>query len=154
MSFQSAVAYPRVYLDKSRKRLNGVSTVASTFLYFAYGSNMLPARLRERCPSAKVVGPRIARSWNLEFSKSSKDGSGKATLVTDSNSATPGVIFQIDLAEQEYLDKHEGVGFGYQRDDTFAVEGSIVPTSCYIGTSLDHTLRPYDWYLATVIAGA
>ena len=26
-----------------------------TFLYFAYGYNMLPARLLGRCPSAKVV---------------------------------------------------------------------------------------------------
>lgn len=27
-----------------------------TFLYFAYGSNMLSARLKARCPSAKVIG--------------------------------------------------------------------------------------------------
>lgn len=125
-----------------------------TFLYFAYGSNMLPARLLGRCPSARVVGTGVARAWSLAFSKASKDGSGKATLVTDPNSAVPGVIFEIDLAEQEHLDRHEGVGSGYRRDDTFAVEGSSVPASSYLGTSLDSTLRPFDWYLATVIAGA
>lgn len=124
-----------------------------TFLYFAYGSNMLPARLLARCPSAKAVGTGVARAWSLEFSKASKDGSGKATLAAAPNSAVPGVIFEIDLAERERLDQHEGVGFGYRRDDAFAVEGSTVPTSCYLGTSLDHTLRPFDWYLATVIAG-
>jgi hypothetical protein len=125
-----------------------------TFLYFAYGSNMWPARLLGRCPSARVVGTGVARAWSLAFSKASKDGSGKATLVTDPNSAVPGVIFEIDLAEREQLDRHEGVGHGYRRDDTFAVEGSSVPTSSYLGTSLDNTLRPFDWYLATVIAGA
>ncbi len=125
-----------------------------TFLYFAYGSNMLPARLLGRCPSAKAVGLGLAREWNLEFSKASNDGSGKATLIAAPNSAIPGVIFKIDLAEQEQLDKHEGVGFGYRRDDTFAVEGSTAPTSSYLDTSLDHTLRPFDWYLATLIAGA
>lgn len=125
-----------------------------TFLYFAYGSNMLPTRLLGRCPYARVVGTGVARAWSLAFSKASKDGSGKATLVTAPNSAVPGVIFEIDLAEQEQLDRHEGVGYGYRRDDTFAVEGSSVPTSSYLGTSLDNTLRPFDWYLATVIAGA
>jgi hypothetical protein len=55
------------------------------------------------------------------FSKASKDGSGKATLVTAPNSAVPGVIFEIDLAEREQLDRHEGVGSGYRRNDTFAI---------------------------------
>lgn len=125
-----------------------------TFFYFAYGSNMLPARLIGRCPSAKVVGLGVARAWSLEFSKASKDGSGKATLVVAPNSAVPGVIFEIDLGERQYLDLHEGVGFGYRRDDAFAVEGSPAITSTYLGTALDEEVRPYDWYLATIIAGA
>lgn len=125
-----------------------------TFFYFAYGSNMLPSRLLGRCPSAKAVGLGVARAWSLKFSKISKDGSGKATLVAAPNSAIPGVIFQIDLGEREQLDQHEGVGFGYKRDDDFVVEGSAGPTSSYFGTALDQALRPFDWYLATVIAGA
>ena len=80
-----------------------------TFFYFAYGSNMLPTRLLGRCPSAKAVGLGVARAWSLEFSKASKDGSGKATLVAAPNSAIPGVIFEIDLSEREQLDQHEGV---------------------------------------------
>lgn len=125
-----------------------------TFFYFAYGSNMLPARLLGRCPSAKAVGLGVARAWSLEFSKASKDGSGKATLVAAPNSAIPGVIFEIDLREREQLGQHEGVGFGYKRDDDFVVEGSAAPTSSYFGTALGQALRPFDWYLATVIAGA
>lgn len=31
-----------------------------TFLYFAYGSNMLPARLQARCGSARVIGAATA----------------------------------------------------------------------------------------------
>ena len=125
-----------------------------TFLYFAYGSNMLPARLLDRCPSARALGTSIAHGQKLEFSKASKDGSGTATLVAAPNSAVPGVIFEIDLGERKQLDLHEGVGFGYRRDDAFAVEGSPALTSTYLGNALDEALRPYDWYLATVIAGA
>ena len=46
------------------------------------------------------------------------------------------------------------MGFGDKRDDDFVVEGSTVPTSSCLGTSLDQALRPFDWYLATVIPGA
>lgn len=129
-----------------------------TFLYFAYGSNMLPARLMDRCPSARSVGVGIARNLALEFSKASKDGSGKATLVAAEGSRVPGVIFEIDLAERSDLDRHEGLGSGYRREDALLIDdvarGGIARTSSYLGTSLDAQLKPFDWYLAIVIAGA
>jgi len=129
-----------------------------TFLYFAYGSNMLPARLLDRCPSARPIGVGIARDFSLKFSKASKDLSGKATLVAAEGARVPGVIFEIDLAEQSELDRHEGLGSGYRRDDAMPIDdiarGGTVQTSSYLGTSLDAHLKPFDWYLAIVIAGA
>lgn len=129
-----------------------------SFHYFAYGSNMLPSRLLERCPSAKPIGVALAANVGLEFSKISKDGSGKATLAPLSGSTVPGVIFTIDTAERAALDKHEGLGLGYRRDDAFSVRalnsGEIVEASTYLATSRDPELIPFDWYLATVIAGA
>lgn len=128
------------------------------FHYFAYGSNMLPARLINRCSSARLIGTGIAPNYRLAFSKASKDGSGKATLVAARGARLPGVIFEIDDSERAALDRHEGLGLGYRREDAFVVEG-IVPgstflTSTYLATSLDAQLKPFDWYLATVIAGA
>lgn len=129
-----------------------------TFLYFAYGSNMLPARLRDRCPSARPIGVGIARDFSLEFSKPSKDLSGKATLVVAEGARVPGVIFEIDLAERSGLDRHEGLGSGYRRDDSLLIDdvarAGTVRTSSYLGTTLDPHLKPYDWYLAIVIAAA
>lgn len=129
-----------------------------TFHYFAYGSNMLPSRLLDRCPSAKPIGVAVAANVGLEFSKASQDGSGKATLAPLGGSTVPGVIFTIDIAERAALDKHEGLGLGYRRDDAFSVQalnsGEIVETSTYLATSRDPELMPFDWYLATVIAGA
>lgn len=129
-----------------------------TFHYFAYGSNMLPSRLLDRCPSAKLIGVALAPNFGLEFSKTSKDGSGKATLAPLDGSTVSGVIFTIDTAERAALDKHEGLGLGYRRDDEFSVRalnsGEIVETSTYLATSRDPGLMPFDWYLATVIAGA
>jgi hypothetical protein len=128
------------------------------FLYFAYGSNMLPARLLDRCPSARPIGLGIARDLAIQFSKASKDGSGKATLVAVEGARVPGVIFEIDLAERTKLDRYEDLGSGYRRDDALLIEdvarGGTVRTSSYFGTSLDGQLKPFDWYLAIVIAGA
>jgi cation transport regulator ChaC len=129
-----------------------------SFLYFGYGSNMLPARLCTRCPSARALGLAIARDFTLEFSKPSTDGSGKATLVPSPGSAVPGVLFEIADADREALDLHEGAGHGYRRVDDFTVEklpaGDQGEATTYIATTTDPQLEPFDWYLAVVIAGA
>lgn len=130
-----------------------------SFLYFAYGSNMLPARLQARCASARVIGAANAPGFDLEFSKlSRKDGSGKATLVTAADMATPGVLFEIDKADLGALDRAEGAGFGYDRADDFTAEitgtGERITAATYIAGTTDRQLKPFDWYLALVVAGA
>lgn len=127
-------------------------------LYFAYGSNMLPERLRARCESARVVGIAHAIGYELEFSKVSNDGSGKATLSNTDGGVTPGVLYEIERSELPALDGAEGVGFGYNRVTDFAVEGmgtgEHLAVTTYVGSRIDRRLKPYDWYLALVIAGA
>lgn len=63
-----------------------------TFLYFAYGSNMLTSRLLARCRSAKTVGLATCLGHRLTFEKRSIDGSGKATMLGDLAHAVPGVL--------------------------------------------------------------
>ena len=52
-----------------------------TLCYFANGSNMLTMRLRKRCPGAIPTKRAYAADWAVEFSKPSKDYSGKVTLI-------------------------------------------------------------------------
>ena len=78
-------------------------------LYFAYGSNMLARRLKYRCPCAKKVALKRVESYSLEFSKKSKDGSEKATLVEDKNNCVHGVLFEIKAKlNWNGLDRTEG----------------------------------------------
>jgi hypothetical protein len=134
----------------------------STFLYFAYGSNMLAEWLHTRCPSARPLGIAIARGFFLSFSKRSKDGSAKATLVKadESEHAAYGVLFEIPRREQAALDKAEGKGKGYDRDDAFMVVRLADETEAAASTYLaslqgcDECLVPYDWYHALILAGA
>ena len=126
--------------------------------YFAYGSNMLTKRLKKRCPGAVPTKRAYADDWAIEFSKPSKDCSGKATLRRKTGSRTPGMLFKIPEAEVCRLDKYEGVGKGYERCDTFSVrladDGEIVQVTTYLATRIKPDCKPYDWYLALVIAGA
>lgn len=126
------------------------------FLYFAYGSNMLSSLLLARCPGAKVIGTTFARNYALELSKKSIDGSGKATLIENTDSIhTPGVLFEIEAGEREALDKFEGAGKGYDRVDEFSVETTDEPVTAttYLVSATQSDLIPFDWYLALVIAG-
>jgi len=128
-----------------------------TFLYFAYGSNMLSLRLKDRCHSAKKLRIATAIDFELNFSKSSKDGSGKAGIVSAAGTSVLGVVYQVDKGDLPALDKHEGAGFGYERIDNFSVlnpEDESVITTTYLPTMIDLKLKPYDWYLALVLAGA
>ena len=81
-----------------------------TFIYFAYGSNMLTERLRmrKRCPSAEPIGVAEAQGYRLVFKKESEDGSSKATLARGEHSdKVYGVLFQINKAELGRLDAEE-----------------------------------------------
>ena len=131
-----------------------------TFTYFAYGSNMLKERLRQRCRSAKAVGVALASGYTLKFYKMSIDGSGKATLVIEPKRQVYGAVFQIGLDELPKLDKAEGKGRGYDRNDAFDVtllsDGTQSQVTTYFASAdaVDGNRKPYDWYQALVIVGA
>ena len=129
-----------------------------TCLYFAYGSNLLSTRLTARCPSARVVGTAMTDHWTVSFTKPGGDGSGKAGLVRRDGTAHPGIVYELAADEMPVLDRIEGLGHGYTRDDEFVVtiagDGTRVSTATYVPQRHDPALLPFDWYLALCIAGA
>ena len=48
-------------------------------LYAAYGSNLHPARLSRRAPSAEFVGTALLPGWELRLHKRGQDGSASET---------------------------------------------------------------------------
>jgi gamma-glutamylcyclotransferase len=130
----------------------------AVFLYFGYGSNMMTMRLTNRCVSARPVSIAFADGYSLTFWKPSDDGSGKGHLAHSAGSSQPGVLFEIDIKDQPELDRFEGVGNGYRREDSFSVRrgdnGNIINAVTYLATDLDESRQPYDWYLALIVTGA
>lgn len=129
-------------------------------LYFAYGSNMLTARLQARCCSAVPVAVAKAEGYGFVYGKRGQDGSAKATLVPCDGDAAYGVLFEVSEQDMIALDGFEGRGRGYERDDDFIVTNlstdKPVMASAYLAPPefIDVTLLPFDWYHALILAGA
>lgn len=132
-------------------------TDPSFFLYFAYGSNLLTRRLRERTPSATRVGTGILPGHELKWHMASEDGSGKCDVVpaADPASRVYGVVYRILTPEKHVLDAAETVGVGYEQK-LAPIDTGDGPMEAwlYYAISRDPAAVPYDWYHAIVVSGA
>ncbi|RMF45962.1 MAG: gamma-glutamylcyclotransferase [Deltaproteobacteria bacterium] len=126
--------------------------------YFAYGSNMALARLRQRIPSARRIGVAWLRGHRLAFRvASTRDGSAKCDACpTGDGELLWGVLYRVEPADKPILDRYEGTGVEY-RDALLEVElegCDGIEALIYLGTNLDPDLRPYPWYVEHVVRGA
>lgn len=134
-------------------------TEDTSFLYFAYGSNMLSRRLRatDRAPSAWPLGVGYVAGRRLTFDKVGKDGSGKCDMeaVSESHARVYGVLFRVSATDRPALDRVESLGIGY-RAEQVDVLTPTVPYHALTYTAIEKCegLRPYPWYRDIVIAGA
>lgn len=78
-------------------------------LYFAYGSNLDPDRMRQHCPDHKVVGLAALRDHRLVFPRTSHDwGGGVASLQLAHSATLWGIVYQLSDADVAALDTYEG----------------------------------------------
>jgi gamma-glutamylcyclotransferase (GGCT)/AIG2-like uncharacterized protein YtfP len=78
-------------------------------LYFAYGSNLDFAQMRERCPSAQFLAKAMLPQHRLAFTrKSTARGCGVADAVPDPAHEVWGAVFSIAETDVAQLDKSEG----------------------------------------------
>jgi hypothetical protein len=120
--------------------------------YFAYGSNLNERRFKARIKSAKFVSRATLQRHRLVFEKrSTDDGSGKATVIPDDESAVEGAIFTYADEDHERLRKCEG---GYSESSVVvktAAGDATVQT--FIAKRRDSKLRPFDWYVRHIVEG-
>ena len=130
-----------------------------TFVYFAYGSNMLTRRLQaaDRAPTARVIGTGFAKGRKLTFDKLGRDGSGKCDMESsdDTGDRVYGVLFRLALRDKAALDRVEGLGTGYDDRTIRVVTGDGVRNAVtYVAMMKAPRLEPFHWYKALVVAGA
>ncbi len=127
-------------------------------VYFAYGSNMLTDRLRERVEAAKLGVAHIA-GRKLTFHKPSirKDGArtGKCDIPiqTDPNSIVYGVLFQMTEKQFDELNEYEK-GYSTIELSVHSYDLGVAKAIAHVADTTDATLIPYDWYRDLVLEGA
>ena len=139
--------------------------------YFAYGSNMNPARVAERGLQVLSIETGILRAYHLTFDKVSSHhaGEGHANIVYRSGSQVEGVLYQLQHSgEILKMDPYEKAPINYGRDVVeigcedgvkwawtyFANDAVRAPGCCPSRSYLDHLLagREYlsDEYFAAL----
>jgi gamma-glutamylcyclotransferase len=125
---------------------------------FAYGSNMCSGRFRAYGVSPQSQGrPAVLRDYRLQFDKkSTKDGSGKANIVTHPGTDVWGVFYSIPEVELEILDKGEGPGYHREQHRVVLADGAFADAWVYVAKdpSDDVGLRPFSWYVRFIVEGA
>ena len=126
--------------------------LAVTALYFAYGSNLSPARMRERIAGAEPLGAARLVGFCLRLDKRGADGSGKANLGDDASQSVWGALYRIDASDWPRLDAFEP---GYER---IAVEvewrGAAQAAETYRSHRLTEHAVPFAWYKRLLVEGA
>jgi gamma-glutamylcyclotransferase len=126
-------------------------------LYFAYGSNMHPGQMQQRCPGGSFVAPARLRDHRLAFSRpwAAWDGGGVADIQPSPGSIVEGVVWEITAAHRDALDEYEECPAAYTRQDVIVktFEGKTLTVFAYFAKPMG-SYRPGRRYLQSLIDGA
>lgn len=133
---------------------------ASTFLYFAYGSNLLKERLQLRNPSAIVYCVAKLKDYKLAFGNhkgvaSQRWQGGVATIERSPGDEVWGVVWRMNISDMESLDSQESVKMGMYSPMDVSVSTIDQDLSCrtYIMNSCVYA-PPSPQYLEVIVMGA
>ena len=129
----------------------------ATIYYYAFGSNMDPARLRGRgIPFGRRLGAALP-GWELAFDKQG-GGQGYANVHPVAGGRVEGVLYEIPLAALATLHRYEGYPdhYGLQPALVEVADGPAVPAVMYVAPPEQQVpgLRPTATYLQHLVRGA
>jgi gamma-glutamylcyclotransferase (GGCT)/AIG2-like uncharacterized protein YtfP len=85
-------------------------------MYAAYGSNMDPAQMAQRCPHSPQRGTGWLQDWRLTFGGEELGWEGAlATVVEAGGQHVFVVLYEMNEADEAALDMWDGVTLGYYR---------------------------------------
>jgi hypothetical protein len=132
--------------------------------YFAYGSNMNPARLIDDRlkPKGVALGRRVGGrldGWRLTFDKVARTpkGAGVGNIVVEPSDVVHGSLNEMPSAGLDVLDVWEGVAAGHYERRTVPVvradSGEPIDAVTYVALLVGEGLRPTRAYLDHLLAG-
>jgi gamma-glutamylcyclotransferase (GGCT)/AIG2-like uncharacterized protein YtfP len=86
-------------------------------LYAAYGSNMDPVQMAERCPHSPRAGTGWLEGWRLTFGGADMGWEGAlATVVEDDSARVFVVLYELSESDEQALDRWDAAAtLGYYR---------------------------------------
>ncbi len=130
-----------------------------TPFYFAYGSNMNPARVEARGLHVEAVCGGVLDGVRLTFDKQSRDhaGCGHASLAFDRSARTEGVLYRLRSDDDiRAMDRYEATPVNYSREIVVVNAGSarrLAWTYFANPAVVGRGLRPERSYLEHLLAG-
>lgn len=102
-------------------------------LYAAYGSNMDPAQMRERCPHSPVVTTGWLEGWRLTFGGEPIGWEGAlATLVEEPGGRVFVAVYDITDSDQHALDVWESADTGVYSKIRVRVQSLTGELLCWV----------------------
>ncbi|XP_061198212.1 gamma-glutamylcyclotransferase-like [Saccostrea echinata] len=137
--------------------------MTETFLYFAYGSNLLRQRLTLQNPSAVFKGVGHLKNFRLDFKspsdpKISRWRGAAATIEPHPEGTVWGVIWRLDAKDKASLDRQEGIYDAINVEvitpdnKTYSNCRTYVMQKAYITDRYDN--RPSPHYKDVLVRGA
>ena len=125
--------------------------------YFAYGSNLMAERMRERGAEFLSARPAILRDHRLGFDKAARDGTGRANVTRVLGGQVYGVLYELTLDGLETLRLFES---GYDLVDVLVecsrLDGGVEVLSAktFMARADRRTeLPPARSYVSTILEG-
>ena len=121
-------------------------------LYFAYGSNMLPAQMADRCPGAQAVGTAALHGWRFFFNTR-----GSAAIRPEADGIVHGVLWRVHAGHVRRLDRYEGVHWGNYHRRQVRVSGadtSELAALTYAGARRYDGRPRINYIMTAVLPGA
>lgn len=127
--------------------------------YFAYGSNMNPARVQARGLRVMHVEGAVLHGFDLRFDKTSAKhpGVGHANVVYAPGSVVEGVLYWLETPEEIFkMDPFESAPVNYSREvvEVLSVSGRITSWTYFANPAVRREgLLPPRSYLEHLLAG-
>lgn len=127
--------------------------------YFAYGSNMNPARMRRRELAVMSATRASLADFELRFNKVSAahPAEAHANVARRAGATVEGVLYELAGPDEiEKMDPFEKAGVNYSREAVVVVAGGPRWAWTYFANPgvIRAGLRPTRWYLDHLLAGA
>jgi cation transport regulator ChaC len=131
-------------------------------LYFAYGSNLNPKQMKQRCPNSTALGAATLQDHELVFVGHSRHWNGAvADIRPKSGSTVEGIVYRVNADDISILDQKEGMKYtrNLSKYNPFKVKmnhtGQELPVISYLRKERNEERKqPSQLYKRAIVNGA